>query len=224
MPASTVDAPSAEQIARDLLILGAVTLRPNAPFTWASGLRSPIYCDNRITLADPAVRRRLTDGFAAFMEEQGLAPDVIAGTATAGIPHAAWLADRLTLPMVYVRSAPKGHGRGNQIEGRLHEDARVVLVEDLVSTGGSSLKAVEVLREAGAEVLATVAIFSYGFDRAAEAFAEAKMPLHVLTDYATLLDQARAMGRLADGDLAALRAWRENPEGWEGGIAGRTDG
>ena len=220
MPSTTVEALSARQIARDLLILGAVSLRPNDPFTWASGLRSPIYCDNRITLADPAVRRRLTDGFAAFIAVQNLAPEVIAGTATAGIPHAAWLADRLTLPMVYVRSAPKGHGRANQIEGRLNERERVVLVEDLVSTGGSSLKAVHALREAGAEVLATVAIFSYGFDQATEAFAEAEMPLHVLTDYATLLEQARAMGRLSDADLAALHAWRENPTGWGDRIVG----
>ncbi|HLT45800.1 MAG TPA: orotate phosphoribosyltransferase [Rubricoccaceae bacterium] len=210
------DAPR-EAVARDLLRIGAVLLRPDDPFTWASGLRSPIYCDNRLTLSEPAVRRRLTDGFLAVLDREGLAPDVIAGTATAGIPHAAWLADRLELPMVYVRASAKGHGRGNQIEGRLDEGARVVLVEDLVSTGGSSLAAVEALRAAGAEVRAVVAVFSYGLGRAEAAFRAAGVPLFTLTDYDTLLDVARAEGRLDDNALAALRAWREDPEGWGSG-------
>ena len=207
--------PSPHEVARDLLRIGAVLLRPDEPFTWASGLRSPIYCDNRLTLSEPALRRRLTDGFLAVLDREGLAPDVIAGTATAGIPHAAWLADRLEKPMVYVRSSPKGHGRGNQIEGRLGEGARVVLVEDLVSTGGSSLAAVEALRAAGAEVLAVVAVFSYGLDRAEAAFRDAGVPLFTLSDYGALLDVARAEGRLDDDALAALRAWREDPEGWK---------
>lgn len=215
-------APAAD-LARDLLRIGAVELRPNDPFTWASGLRSPIYCDNRLTLSEPAVRRRLTDGFAALVEAHGLAPDVVAGTATAGIPHAAWLAERLGLPMVYVRSSPKGHGRGNQIEGRLAARARVVLVEDLVSTGGSSLAAVEALREAGAEVLATLAVFSYAFDRAAAAFEEAGVPLATLTDYPALLGVATEMGVVSEADLAALRAWREDPDGWSAAVgAGKT--
>ncbi|MDX1421297.1 MAG: orotate phosphoribosyltransferase [Rubricoccaceae bacterium] len=210
----SVRAPAPGEVARDLLRIGAVLLRPDAPFTWASGLRSPIYCDNRLTLSEPPVRRRLTDGFAALLEREGLAPDVIAGTATAGIPHAAWLADQLGLPMVYVRSSPKGHGRGNRIEGRLVEGARVVLVEDLVSTGGSSLAAAEAVQEAGAEVLAVVAVFSYGLPQAASAFAAAGLPLHTLSDYGALLDVARAEGRLDDAALATLRAWREDPQAW----------
>jgi orotate phosphoribosyltransferase len=194
-----------------------VLLRPDDPFTWASGLRSPIYCDNRLTLSDPAVRRRLTEGFLAALDRARLAPEVIAGTATAGIPHAAWLADRLEKPLVYVRSSPKGHGRGNRVEGRLARGARVVLVEDLVSTGGSSLAAVEALRDAGAEVLAVVGVFSYGLARAHDAFRDAGVPLLTLTDYDALLAAARADGALSDDALAALRAWREDPEGWGSG-------
>jgi orotate phosphoribosyltransferase len=199
-----------------------VLLRPDAPFTWASGLQSPIYCDNRLTLSDPAVRRRLTDGFLAVLAREGLVPDVVAGTATAGIPHAAWLADRLEKPLVYVRASPKGYGRGNQIEGRLGEGARVVLVEDLVSTGGSSLAAVETLCAAGAEVRAVVAVFSYGLARAEEAFRVAGVPLFALSDYDALLTAARAEGRLDDGALAALRAWREDPQAWSDRASGRS--
>ena len=211
---------SREAVARDLLRLGAVLLRPDDPFTWASGLRAPIYCDNRLTLSDPAARRRLTDGFAEVLDREGLSPDVIAGTATAGIPHAAWLADRLEKPMVYVRSSPKGHGRGNRVEGRLDVGARVVLVEDLVSTGGSSLAAFEALRAAGIEVLAVVAIFSYGLARAHDAFRAAALPLFTLSDYEALLDVAQADGRLGAEAVAALRAWRENPQAWSDRFAG----
>lgn len=213
-------APLSDEIARDLLRIGAVLLRPEEPFTWASGLRSPIYCDNRLTLSEPDVRGRLTDGFLAVLDRQGLAPDVIAGTATAGIPHAAWLADRLGLPMVYVRSSAKEHGRGNRIEGRLPEGARVVLVEDLVSTGGSSLAAVEALQKAGAEVPAVVAVFSYGLPRAEAAFRAAGVPLYTLSDYDALLDAARSEGRLDEDALATLRAWRENPQVWSDRFAG----
>lgn len=207
-------APTSESLAHDLLRIGAVELRPGTPFTWASGLKSPIYCDNRLTLSEPEVRSRLADGFIALVEKHGWSPDVIAGTATAGIPHAAWLADRLNLPLVYVRSKPKGHGRGNQIEGRLRRGARVLLIEDLVSTGGSSLAAVEALRDAGAEVIATLAIFSYAFDRARTAFDEADVPLYTLTDYPALIEVARASGSLSEGEHSALQAWREDPDGW----------
>lgn len=207
-------APRARRIASDLLALGAVILSPDAPFTWASGLRSPIYCDNRLTLSTPAVRDHIAEGFARIVAEQGFEPDVVVGTATAGIAHAAWLADRLTLPMAYVRSKPKGHGRGNQIEGRVEEGQRVVLVEDLVSTGGSSVAAVEALRQAGAEVAAVLAIFSYGLDASRDAFEEADVPLHTLTDYGTLLDVAAAEGRLDEEARAVLRAWRADPQSW----------
>jgi orotate phosphoribosyltransferase len=200
--------------ARDLLAAGAVELRPDAPFTWASGLRSPIYCDNRLTLSDPDLRRRLTDGFASLVESHDLRPEVIAGTATAGIPHAAWLADRLSLPLVYVRSAAKSHGRGNRVEGRLPEGTSVVLVEDTVSTGGSALAAVEAIREAGARVIAVLAIFDYGFLRARDAFAGAGVTLHALAGYDDLVAEARAAGAVSDDDLATLAAWRTDPEGW----------
>ncbi len=200
--------------ARGLLSVGAVEIRPDEPFTWASGIRSPIYCDNRLTLSDPVLRRRLTDGFAGLIVQHGLAPDVIAGTATAGIPHAAWLADRTDLPLVYVRSSAKAHGRGNRVEGRLTEGAAVVLVEDTVSTGRSALAAVEAIQEAGAAVNAVLAIFDYGFPRSVEAFASAGVALHALAGYDDLVAEARAAGIVDDDDLATLASWRRDPEGW----------
>lgn len=203
------------QIAQDLLVLGAVTIRPDNPFTWASGMRAPIYCDNRITMGDIAVRRRLTDGFEALTERHGLSPDVIAGTATAGIPHAAWLADRLALPLIYVRSKAKGHGRENLIEGTLKKHSRVVLVEDTISTGGSSLAAVRALREEGAEVVAVLGIYTYGFAKAVQAFDEDGVSLYSLTDYDALIQVAADMKRLSDDDVRTLKAWRDevNAEG-----------
>lgn len=213
--------PTRQQIALDLLILGAVTLRPNNPFTWASGLKAPIYCDNRLTMGDVSVRRRLTDGFQALIEEHTLAPDVIAGTATAGIPHAAWLAERTGLPMIYVRSKAKGHGRENLIEGMLTRGAlaegrRVVLVEDTISTGSSSLAATKALQDAGADVAAVLAIYTYGFENAGKAFDEHGLSLYTLTDYDALIEAAADMKRLNTEDVATLRAWRSNPEGWGG--------
>lgn len=207
------DAPS-RRLAEALLDIGAVALAPDAPFTWTSGLRAPVYCDNRRTLGYPRVRRLITDGFAACVADRELAPDVVAGTATAGIPHAAWLADRLDLPMAYVRSEPKSHGRGNQIEGRVEARQRVVLIEDLVSTGGSSLQAVAALRAAQADVVAVLAIFSYGFPQATARFAEAGVPLHVLTTFGTLLEVARTQRRLADTALEHLRTWQHDPQAW----------
>lgn len=206
--------PLARRLAEALLDIGAVALAPDDPFTWTSGLRAPIYCDNRLTLAHPEVRRLITDGFAACVAEQQLHPDVVAGTATAGIPHAAWLADRLDLPMAYVRSKPKTHGRGNQIEGQVEGGQRVVLVEDLISTGGSALEAVGALRDAGAEVVAVLAIFSYGFPRAAAGFAEADVPLHVLTSFDALLAAAQEHGYLTSEALAQLHAWQHDPQAW----------
>lgn len=201
-------------VAADLLALGAVALRPHEPFTWASGLKSPIYCDNRLTMGAPEVRARLTERFDEAVSARGLRPDVIAGTATAGIPHAAWLAHRMGLPLVYVRSSPKAHGRGNRVEGRLAAGARVVLVEDTVSTGGSSLQAVEALRAAGAEVLAVLAIFSYGFAQAERGFEGARVPLLALATYDELVGEAERIGLVSADDLATLAAWRSDPEGW----------
>ena len=207
---SPTAAARARRIAGLLLDIGAVLLRPEVPFTWASGLRSPVYCDNRLTLAHPAVRRDICDGFAEILDERGWEPQTIAGTATAGIPHAAWLADRLRLPMAYVRTKPKAHGRGNQIEGGDCAGRRVVVIEDLVSTGGSSVKVVEVLRAAGAEVAAVLAIFSYGLPAAADAFARADVPLHTLTTFAALLAVAEAQGTLSPAALATLRRWHRD--------------
>jgi orotate phosphoribosyltransferase len=197
-----------------LLGIGAVSLEPNDPFTWSSGLKSPIYCDNRLTLAYPNVRSAITDGLAALIRTHFSDAEVIAGTATAGIPHAAWVSERLNLPMCYVRSQAKGHGKGKQIEGKVAKGRKVVVVEDLISTGGSSLNAVRALREEGCQVLGVVAIFTYGLEKGKQAFAENNVEVHTLTDYGTLIETAVELGVVTEHDLATLRQWRENPEEW----------
>lgn len=208
------DVPRARRIAQDLIDIGAVSFAPDRPFTWASGLLSPVYCDNRMTLGHPSVRRRIRDGFIEEMVEKALKADVLAGTATAGIPHAAWLAEALDLPMVYVRSKPKEHGKGSQIEGPLQTGQSAVVIEDLVSTGGSSIAAVEALRSAGARVLAVLGIFSYGLAEADEAFAAAGLPLYTLTGFDQLMQVARSSGTLSDSGAASVNAWREDPRAW----------
>ena len=206
------------EVAARLLACEAVAWSPENPFTWASGLRAPLYCDNRRTISHPETRRLITGGFERLVAQHALAPDVIAGTATAGIPQAAWLADRLGLPMAYVRSKPKGHGQKNSVEGVIEKGQRVVVIEDLVSTGGSSIAAAKAVQEeAGADVVAVLAIFSYGLDRAEAAFADVHLPLFTLTNLATLLDVAREEDRLGDETMATLRAWRRDPEGWSEG-------
>lgn len=202
------------ELAQALLEIEAVTLSPDAPFTWASGLHSPIYCDNRRTLAYPTLRRQIAAAFAARVAAQNWPVDVVAGTATAGIPHAAWLADRLDKPMAYVRSAPKGHGKENQIEGVVHPGDAVVLVEDLISTGGSALQAVEALRAAGAAVVGVAAIFTYGFPETAQRFADAQVDLSVLSDFRALHAVARAEGLLSQAAASALADWQRAPEAW----------
>ncbi|MED3785605.1 orotate phosphoribosyltransferase [Geobacillus stearothermophilus] len=201
-------------IAAKLLQIGAVALQPNEPFTWSSGLKSPIYCDNRLTLAYPDVRRTIADGLAELIRTHFPKADLIAGTATAGIPHAAWVSERLELPMCYVRSQAKAHGKGKQIEGQAEPGQRVVIIEDLISTGGSSLAAVRALKEAGCEVLGVAAIFTYGLEKAKQAFAEENLPAYTLTDYNTLIETAVRLGAVSEHDLATLRKWRENPEEW----------
>jgi len=201
-------------IAAKLLEIGAVALQPNEPFTWSSGLKSPIYCDNRLTLAYPDVRRLIAAGLAELIRTQFPEADLIAGTATAGIPHAAWVSERLGLPMCYVRSQAKAHGKGKQIEGKAEPGQRVVVIEDLISTGGSSLAAVRALKEAGCEVLGVAAIFTYGLDKAKQAFAKENLPAYTLTDYDTLIETAVRLGAVSEHDLATLRKWRENPEEW----------
>ncbi len=197
----------AAHLASELLRIEAVRLQPDDPFTWASGIKSPIYTDNRVALAYPDVRTAIRDGLAALAQDYSQTTAVV-GVATAGIPHAALIADKLQLPLAYVRSSAKKHGRQNRIEGRLQAGDKVVVVEDLVSTGGSSLEAVEALREAGVNVLATVAIFTYGFDAARSRFAKAKCPLHTLCDYPTLIEVARQQGTISDQQLTVLSNWR----------------
>jgi len=204
---------TAANIARRLLEAGAVKLQPRKPFTWASGLRSPIYCDNRVLLSYPVIRSEVVDGLvelaAGFNNIDG-----VAGVATAGIPHGALLADRLGLPFVYIRSKAKEHGRQNQIEGRVEPRFRYLVVEDLISTGGSALKAVDALRAAGGDVAGAVAIFSYGFPAAARAFEQAEVPLRTISGYSTLLEQAVATGSISSAEAATLGTWRQDPRAW----------
>ena len=205
----------ARALADALLSIDAVSLRPHDPFTWSSGLAAPIYCDNRQTLAHPSVRERIADGFAEVVREHDGTPPTVAGTATAGIPHAAWLADRVDAPMAYIRASAKGHGQGRRIEGaRPGKGDTVIVVEDLISTGRSALDAVAAVREAGATVPAVLAIFSYGLDTAATAFREAGVPCHVLTTFPVLLDVARREHALSEDARALLDDWRADPEAW----------
>lgn len=201
------------EVARNLLEIKAVKLSPQQPFTWASGMLSPIYCDNRVALSHPGVRTFLKKCLA---EKSGTFGDfdVVAGVATAGIPHGALLADVLEKPFVYVRSSAKDHGRRNQIEGELKAGQRVLVVEDLISTGGSCLLAVDALREAGAEVVGVLAIFQYGFAKADVAFAERKVGFATLTNYDALVDEAARTGYISESDLNTLKKWRENPDVW----------
>lgn len=201
----------AKQIAANLLEIGAVHLRPDQPFTWTSGIKSPIYCDNRITMSHPAVRRLIAEAFAGTIREHFADAQVIAGTATAGIPHAAWVAELLDLPMIYVRDKPKGHGRQNQIEGDLGEGQKVVVIEDLISTGGSSLKAAQAVKEEGGEVLGVAAIFSYQFPNAESLFADAGVPVTTLSNYTALLEVARERGVITSEQEQLLAEWRKSP-------------
>ncbi|WP_164511987.1 orotate phosphoribosyltransferase [Lacticaseibacillus daqingensis] len=202
------------QIATDLLSIGAVSLRPSAPFTWASGILSPIYTDNRITISYPAVRTRIAAGLAALIQAKFPAVAVIGGVATAGIPHAALVADRLNKPMVYLRSKPKDHGAGKQIEGAFEPGQKLVLIDDLLSTGGSVLKAAEAARKEGADVIGVVAIFSYQLPAATTNFAAADIPFATLTNYTALIHTAAANGTVTPAELTLLKTWREDPEHW----------
>ncbi|GIO55537.1 orotate phosphoribosyltransferase [Paenibacillus cineris] len=199
------------RIASHLLEIGAVALRPKQPFTWTSGIKSPIYCDNRLTMSYPEIRELIAESFAAIIRAQYPDAEVIAGTATAGIPHAAWVAQKLNLPMAYIRDKAKGHGKENLIEGIIKPGQKVVVIEDLISTGGSSLKAALAVKEAGAEPLAVLAIFSYQLDKGVQAFAEAGIPLQTLSNYAALMEVALEKGAIQQEDVKALKAWREDP-------------
>lgn len=201
-----------EKIARHLLDIQAVFLRPDEPFTWASGILSPIYCDNRLTLSAPAVRSDIETGLAELIQTHYPEAKILMGTSTAGIPHAAIVAHLLNLPMGYVRSSAKDHGRQNRIEGKLLPGQKVVVVEDLISTGGSVLEVVEALREAGAQVLGIVSVFTYGMQKAARRLAEANVKNVSLTDFDTVVCVAAETGYIKESDKAKLLAFRDNPE------------
>lgn len=201
-----------KQIAEALLQIEAVTLSPTEPYTWSSGLKSPIYCDNRLTLSFPKVRQVIVDGLVKSVNPTEV--DVIAGTATAGIPHGALLADRLGLPFIYVRSSAKGHGKGNQIEGRFEAGARVLVIEDLLSTGMSSIDAALAIREAGGEVTGIQAIFSYGLPVLEKNLANANLSATSLTTFSELIEVAENTGVLNRSELDSLRDWQEDPRAW----------
>ncbi len=207
------------QIAEDLLSLGAVFLRPDEPFIWASGIKSPIYCDNRLTLSDPSVRSRIESGLAELVQKHFPQTQALMGTSTAGIPHAAIAAHILGLPMGYVRGGAKDHGRKNQIEGRLEPGESVVVIEDLISTGKSAIDVVRILRECGAQVLGVVSIFTYGMKQSCLAFEAAGIENHSLTDFDTIVDVAANAGYIKNQDRLRLMTFRENPtdESWIGG-------
>ena len=204
----------AQQVAEYLLQIKAIKLQPSNPFTWASGWKSPIYCDNRKTLSFPAVRSYIRDSFAIQIKELYPEAQLIAGVATGAISHGALVADKLELPFIYVRSGAKEHGLGNQIEGYFEPGQKVVVVEDLISTGGSSLSAVKALRDAGCIVLGMVAIFTYEFPKASAAFSEAQCKLNTLSNYSTLIGTAVASGYISESDTETLKVWRKDPSAW----------
>lgn len=203
-----------KQVAKDLLSIKAVTLSPEEPFTWASGIKSPIYCDNRLTISYPEVRKRIAKGIADIIREKYPETEVIAGTATAGIPHAAWIAEELNLPMIYVRSKLKDHGRGKQIEGVLAEGQKVVLIDDLLSTGGSVLKAVDAAKNEGADVLGVCGIFSYQLSKLDDNFKAYNLSYATLTNYTELIEVAEENDYIEEKQKEILHAWRKDPENW----------
>lgn len=205
-----------QRVAEALLQVKAVKLQPENPFAWASGWKSPIYCDNRVTLSYPEVRTLIKTELAEAIRSSFEVPDVIAGVATGAIAQGALVADLLGLPFVYIRPVAKDHGMGNQIEGKLPEGSRVLVVEDLISTGGSSLKAVEAIRRAGSTVLGMVAVYTHGFPQAEEAFASADVRLHTLSNYDAVISQALATGYISADDEALLKEWRRDPAAWTG--------
>lgn len=206
---------TAASIASLLMKIEAVTLSPEDPYTWSSGLLSPIYCDNRMLMAFPEERKKVIDAFVQMTETLPYQVDVIAGTATAGIPHAAWLSERLNLPMAYVRGSAKGHGKQNRIEGRIKEGDRVLIIEDLISTGGSSIDATEAVRDAGGIVTDIAAIFTYSLPKAKENAEEHQLTIHTITDFDTLIDCAKAEGSLSETDELSLKEWKQDPSSWK---------
>ena len=204
----------AKEVAKSLLDIKAVSLSPQDPFTWASGIRSPIYCDNRVTMSYPAVRKQIAQGLADLIKEKYPDAEVIAGTATAGIPHAAWIADILDLPMVYIRSKAKDHGTGRKIEGKISEGQKIVVVEDLISTGGSVIEASKAAELEGANVLGSVAIFTYELAKGTKNFADAGLAIDTLSNYSTLLEVAHETSYITEAEMDLLKDWSKDPENW----------
>lgn len=205
----------AKDIARDLLDIKAVYLKPNEPFTWASGIKSPIYTDNRITLSYPETRTLIEDGFVETIKKEFPDVEVIAGTATAGIPHGAIIADKMNLPFAYIRSKPKDHGAGNQIEGRVVKGQKMVVIEDLISTGGSVLEAVAAAKREGADVLGVAAIFTYELPKATANFEDADVKLVTLSNYSELIKVAKVQGYIDADGLTLLKKFKDNQETWQ---------
>jgi orotate phosphoribosyltransferase len=207
--------PTAGKVAAALLDIQAIKLNLSSPFTWASGWKSPIYCDNRLSLSYPSVRSMIRDALVSVIRSEYAGTEAIAGVATAGIPQGALVADQLNLPFIYVRSKPKGHGMENMIEGKVTEGQKVVLIEDLVSTGGSSLKAADALKAAGFTILGMAAIFTYGFGIAENNFREAGVSLTCLSSYTHLLGEALERGYITEDQLTSLNTWRKDPGSWK---------
>lgn len=204
----------AKELAEELLKINAVILRPDKPFTWASGWNSPIYCDNRLTLRFPAIRKKISKAFVEIIEAEFPDVEVITGTATAGIPHAAWIAENMDKPLAYVRSRAKAYGLGNQIEGGVDKGQSTIVIEDLISTGGSAMSVVDAIQFIGGDIRGILTIFTYGFDKARKQFEEAGIPIYALTDYATLIEVAVEKGYIEAKSLEALNSWRANPATW----------
>ncbi|MBL7841747.1 MAG: orotate phosphoribosyltransferase [Cyclobacteriaceae bacterium] len=215
MPIIKTQEKTAGKVAQMLLQIEAIKLRANNPFTWSSGWKSPIYCDNRLSLSYPDIRTAIKEGLEQVIRENFAAAEAIAGVATAGIPQGALVAEAMQLPFAYVRPKPKDHGMENLIEGRVSKGQKVVVIEDLVSTGGSSLKAVEALRKEGAHVLGMVSIFNYGFDIATRNFHDADVSLVSLSDFSHLLTIAVENNYISESDLVSLKSWRVDPSNWK---------
>jgi orotate phosphoribosyltransferase len=209
-----IDNTFSKEVALDLLKINAVILRPNDPFTWSSGWNSPIYCDNRLTLRYPEIRKKIAQKFVEFIRTEYPEVEVITGTATAGIPHAAFVAENMDLPMSYVRAKAKAYGLGNQIEGGIQKNEKTVVLEDLISTGGSAISVIEALEFVDVNVQSVLSIFTYGFDKAVKRFQKADVPMHTLTDYSTLIDVASEHGYVDESELETLAEWRQTPETW----------
>lgn len=206
----------ARELAAELLKINAILLRPDSPFIWSSGWNSPIYCDNRLTILYPGLRKKIADTLSRIIKSEFHDVDVITGTATAGIPHAAWVAERLDKPMAYVRAKAKAYGMGNQIEGGVRKEESTVVIEDLISTGSSALSVVEALQFVGARVQGLLTIFTYGFDVSNKKLADLNIPFYALTNYTTLVDVALEMKKIQESDVAFLNEWRKHPETWPG--------